>query len=250
MIGKITAFVFFGCLPFLCIAQDKIESDRPTETQNSNLVGKGTFQAELGLRKDQENSKDYSVQHPNIVLRYGLVDQVEFRLETSVETQRYHTKNSFEKGFQPVELGVKANVYQTKDSSFSTSLYGLIGLSQLASKDHKHDDTYYRVRLLIANELTDQIKLMYNVGRDWDSDQNKQNWIYTISPQFQLSEKWDLFIEEFGYMHKGSKPEHYLDGGLAYYLNNNLALDIDIGKGISGQSADYFMTAGVSFKFK
>jgi hypothetical protein len=247
---KITALVLLGSLPFLTMAQDKIESDRPTESQNASLVGKGTFQVESGLRKDQENNRDYSVQHPNAILRYGLVDRLELRLETTVETQRYYTKNKFNYGLEPVELGVKAHVYHTKDTSFSSTLYGLIGLSRMASKDHKHDDTYYRVRLLFENELSDKIKLTYNVGRDWDSDERQHNWIYTFSPQIQLTDKWDLFVEGFGYLQKGNKPEHYIDGGLTYYINNNLALDLDVGKGVSSKSVEYFMTAGVSFKIK
>ena len=248
MVLKITSVMFLGMLPVLAFTQDKIEADRPNESQNASLVEKGSFQAEIGLRKDQQNDKDYNVQQPSAVFRYGVYDKFEVRLETFMETQRYHSKNSFSKGIRPVEVGIKANMFQAKDTSFTTTLYGIVGLPRLASYDHRHNDTFYRLRLLFENDLSKKVKLTYNLGRDWDSDERQQNWIYTFSPQFQLTEKWDVFLEGFGYLHKNSKPEHYIDGGLAYYIENNLSIDINLGKGLSSKSADYFMTTGISFK--
>jgi hypothetical protein len=248
MIQKFTMLVFLGVLPILVVAQDKIEPDRPTESQNASLISKGGFQTEIGVRKDQENSQDYNIQHPNAVLRYGLFKQLEVRLETTVESQRYPTKNMFAYGLEPIEVGLKGNIFRAKDTSFTASIYGLIGFPRIASDDHQHNNTFYRVRLLFQNELSDKIKLIYNVGRDWDSEEKQQNWIYTISPQFQLSDKWEIFLEDFSYVQKGSKPEHYIDGGFAYFVSNNFSLDVDVGKGLSKKSAEYFMTAGVSFK--
>lgn len=248
MLQKIIVLVFLSALPFFAFSQDKIETDRPTESQNASLVSKGVFQAEIGLRKDQEKGHDYSIQHPNAVIRFGLFDGLELRLEAAVETQRFYSKNSFNYGMKPVEVGIKGRVFQTKDTSFIASLYGLAGLPRIASGDHQHQGTYYRIRLLLQNELSEKVKLIYNVGQDWDNEERQQNWIYAVAPQFQISDKWDLFLESFGYFQKSSKPEHYIDGGLAYYITNNMELDIDVGKGLGSKSADYFMTAGISFK--
>jgi hypothetical protein len=228
--------------------ENKIETDRPTEAQTANVISKGTFQAELGVLKQQEEGEDFSVQHPDAVFRYGLLKGFELRLRTTLETQRYHSKNEYNYGLAPVEAGLKATLFQTKDTSFTAALFGHIGLPHLASKDHQHNKTFYRARLLFENKLTEKIKLNYNVGRGWNDDQKQQNWMYAVSPQFQLSEKWEAFVEEYGFMKHGTKPEHYVDGGFAYAISNNIKIDVDAGKGLGGEAADYFITTGVSFR--
>lgn len=228
--------------------ENKIEADRPTEAQSAEVVSKRTFQTELGVRKEQENGRDFSWQYPDVLLRYGLIDRVELRLHTTIQTQRYHTKNEFTDGITPVELGLKATVFQTKDTGFTTSLYGHIGLPRIASKEHQHNTTYYRVRALFENKLTEKIKLNANIGRDWDMDNKEQNWMYAVSPQFQSGKKWEATLEEYAFFKKDSKPEHYVDGGIGYYIGNTVKLDLNAGKGLGGEASDYFFTAGVSFK--
>lgn len=202
----------------------------------------------MGIRKEQENSRDFSWQHPEVLLRYGLFENLELRLHTTVETQRYHTKAQFNDGLTPVELGLKTHVFQTKDTNFTTSLYGHIGLPRLASKDHQHSTSYYRVRALFENKLTEKIKLNSNIGRDWDKDNKEQNWMYALSPQFEIGEKWEASIEEYAFFKKGNNPEHYIDGGLGYFAGQHVKLDVNAGKGLGGAAADYFVSAGVSFK--
>lgn len=248
MVKSITGLVLLGALPMFVLAQDKIETDRPTESQNTKVVSKGTFQSELGFRVEGKNDQDHSYQHPEAVFRYGLFNGFELRLRTAIETQHFRSENISNHGLKPVEVGLKAKLLQTTDTTFSTSLYGNIGFPRLASKDHQHDKTFYRIRLLFENKLSDKIKLNYNLGRDWDSEEKQQNWIYTISPQFELSDKWQAFLEGYGYFQKNSRPEHYIDGGFAYLISNNVQLDINAGKGISSKADDYFITTGISFK--
>ena len=227
---------------------DKIDADRPTEAQSAQVVSPGTFQAELGVRKQQEQGSDVSWQYPEALFRYGLFDRVELRLHTAVESQHFYSENKFSDGVNPVELGIKANVFQTKDTSFIAALYGHIGLPRLASKDYRHNTTFYRVRALFQNKLSEKIKLNTNFGRDWDNNKEQQNWMYAISPQFEIGEKWEATVEEQAFFKKNSKPEHFVDGGIGYFVGNNLKLDVNAGKGLGGEAADYFFTAGVSFK--
>lgn len=227
---------------------DKIEADRPGEAQSPKVVGKDTLQAELGIEKEQQSGSDFSWEHPEAEFRYGVLKNVELRLHTTWETQRFRAQNEFNQGLKPVEAGVKATLFQTKDTGFTVGLYSLIGLPQLASKDHRHKTVFYNARLLFENKLTERISLGYNVGRGWNDEQKQQNWMYALAPQFQLSDKWEVFVEEFGFLKKNSKPEHYIDGGFAYTISNHVKIDIYAGKGLGGEAADYFLTAGVSFK--
>ena len=103
------------------------------------------------------------------------------------------------------------------------------------------------MRLLFENKLSDKIKLNTNIGRDWDSKEKAQNWMYAVAPQVQIGNKWEASLEAYGFFRNGNSPEHFIDGGLAYFVGNNVKLDLDAGKGLNEAEA-YFLTAGVSFK--
>ena len=43
--------------------------------------------------------------------------------------------------------------------------------------------------------------------------------------------------------------EHYLDGGVTYLINMNLQLDARIGLGLNDDAAEFFVGAGVSYRY-
>ena len=88
----IASILWLSVSPLLLPGQEKIESDRPTESLSSTVVGKGTFQVEAGLRKDQQNGSDYSIRQPDIQWRYGLLNRLKFRISTTSETQLFFPK--------------------------------------------------------------------------------------------------------------------------------------------------------------
>src|SRR5215203_3041060 len=101
----------FLCLSANVLAQkNKIETDRPSETQATELTEKGYFQAEIGFRKEQEKNDDYTFFHPRASLKYGLSEHFELRAELDSKTERQFSKNEFKYGLQPVELGFKAKI--------------------------------------------------------------------------------------------------------------------------------------------
>ncbi|HZH66258.1 MAG TPA: transporter [Flavisolibacter sp.] len=213
-------------------------------------MAKGTFQVEGGLRKDQQNGSNYSTRQPAIQWRYGLLNRLKFRISTTSETQRFVSKNKMNQGLLPVEPGLKASVLQTKDSSFTLSVFGQVAVPQLASKDYQSINRFYRARLLLQNEFTDNFGIQYNIGRDWVSDEQQQVWVYAFAPHIDISDKWQVFAEGYGYLQRSEEPQHYLSAGLAYFLSNNLELDVNGGKGLNSKAATYFITAGVSFRLK
>lgn len=89
----IAALLLPFTFPLLASAQDKIETDRPTESLTAKTVGRHVFQVETGVRKDQQNTTDYSTKHPLVDWRYGLFDRLELRLSTAAETRRFCSEN-------------------------------------------------------------------------------------------------------------------------------------------------------------
>ena len=64
-------------LTYLFAQEDKIESDRPGETQTAEIVEKGYLQAEVGFTKQLENKQDRVYYHPLANLKYGLTKRIE-----------------------------------------------------------------------------------------------------------------------------------------------------------------------------
>lgn len=232
-------------------AQDKkIEADRPGETQTPNTVSKGYFQAEIGFEKEQQTKDDYTLLHPQMHLKYGLSKRFEIRAEITAESDKQSSSNEFTYGLNPIEIGFKAQLLEAKGVLPQTSLYTQVGIPKLASKDHQTPHAIPHLRLLFENKLTEKLHLDYNIGADWDGEQTAPQWLYTIAPELEIGEKWEVFVEEFAYFQKGQASLHHFDGGIAYFPIPNVKLDVYGGKGISKEAPDYFISAGISFRLK
>ncbi len=247
-------FSFFICLSFCSTAvfaqDDKIQTDRPSEAQTTALTPKGYFQAEIGLRKNQQRGRDYSILHPEAQLKYGLSDRFELRAELTGESERLFSKNEFNYGLQPVELGFKAKLTEEKGALPAMTFYTQIGIPNWASEDHQKEKVFPELRLLFENKITDKIKLTYNAGAEWQGEGGSPQWLYTIAPEFELGDKWEAFVETYAYLQQGQAAQHYIDGGFAFYPSKNVKLDLWGGKGLSKEATDFFFSTGISFRLK
>jgi hypothetical protein len=242
----------FSCfmLPAAIGQEKKIQSDRPGETQTPAITQKGFFQNEIGIDKEQQNKDDYSVLHPQWQLKYGLSRRFEIRAELTAESKKQFSTNEFQYGLRPVEFGFKINLLEQKRIVPQTSFYTQVGIPTLASKDHQTAHAIPHIRLLFENKLAEKVKLQYNVGADWNGEETAPQWLYTIAPEIELSGKWELFAEAFGYFQKGQAVQHHIDTGIAFYPNDHVKLDVYGGKGVSKEAPDYFISAGISFRVK
>jgi hypothetical protein len=239
--------ILFALVSINLNAQDKIEAERPNESITTKTLSKNTFQAELGFRRIKVDDEDKVWRTPNALLRYGLLDKLELRLETTNENQTLVSKNVSRKGIRPVELGVKVNVIETRNEGFSTSVVGQVGLPTVASSNHQLDKAYHRIRLLLENKITDKLRLNYNFGSDWDSEEQEQNWVYSFTPELEVADNFETFVEVFGYAKKGNTPENIFDAGFAYFPSKKTKLDLSAGVGLNSESPHYFVAAGFSF---
>jgi hypothetical protein len=57
-----------------------------------------------------------------------------------------------------------------------------------------------------------------------------------------------MYAEAFGFILKNELPQHNLDGGIAYYLTNDLKVDVSGGFGISEASPKNYFALGISFR--
>ena len=229
---------------------EKIDTDRPDQTESSVTVPKNYFQAEFGFNKENLFGQDYDLIHPTTLLKYGFT-KFEFRLEATCKSSYEYLipDAKWTTGFDPVEIGFKAALWEEKKLLPKTSLIVGLGIPALASRPFRPDHLAPSFRFTMQNSITDNIAIGYNLGAEWDGYTSTPTWIYTFAPGFNLGEKWYAYVEAFGFIRKNETPQHNLDAGIAYYISNDVKIDISGGIGISEAAPKNYVAIGGSVRF-
>jgi hypothetical protein len=253
MIKYIIACFFTTTLVNPCFAQtEKIDTDRPDQTESAVLVPKNWVQFEMGFGKQVNNSAENEFQYPTLLSKYGISKRIEFRLITTIQTNTDYSMPLSKKsntGLTPVEIGAKIALWEEKKILPKTSLIFHVGIPKFAAKSFQANNLAPNFRFTMQHSINQKIGLGYNVGADWDGINKEATWIYTFAPGINLSEKWYGYIEAFGFISKLNNPEHSVDGGIAYYINPNFKIDFSSGFGISKAAPDWYIAIGASFRF-
>lgn len=252
--AKYFCTAFFLVLSNILIAQQegRMETDRPDQTESPFITKKKYIQAEFGLHVIEENNLTTLV-HPTVLWKYGLCKRFEFRLITEFVSEEtpllIPAGNDINTGLLPIQIGGKLGVWEEKGLLPKTSLIFHIAPPRLGSKKFHTNKWAPNFVFTMQHTLSENAGLGYNLGAEWDGQSNTPYWVYTLAPGFNIGEKWYGYIEVFGAIRKGDIPQHNIDGGLAYYFNDNLKIDISTGFGITEPSADWFGGVGFSFRF-
>ena len=204
----------------------------------------------MGLSVQQNNKTEKEFLLPTLLSKYGISKKVEFRLITTLNCFSTTANSNYTTGLEPVEVGTKIALTEEKKWIPKTSLLFHVAIPGLASKSLRADKLAPNFRLSMQHTFSKLMGLGYNLGADWDGFSNTTTWAYTISPGFNLGEKWYSYIEAFGFIAKDEPAQHNIDGGVAYYINDNTKVDISSGFGISKTAPDWYFAIGASIRFK
>jgi len=257
-------FIFLTPLLFYTVtlsAQiEKIDTDRPDQTESPFIVPKKWMQLESGFLKEVENGHDngfYQLklirfQHPSLLTKYGVAKRFELRLITDFVTEKSKQNNSIivsATGIDNAQFGGKLNFFDEKGWRPKTSLiahYDLAGLRTI----HKDTIDGFNFRFTFQKTISEKLSFGLNLGMEWERFGEPPAYTYTFAPGFNLSEKWYAYIEAFGFIWKDEKPENSIDAGIAYFVNDNFKVDVSAGLGVSKYAPGYYFAVGSSFRFK
>lgn len=245
---KILSTVAFLIVALHLAAQEKIDAERPGESKGPELVKGNHLQAETGLRSEKLADHQYLYQHPSVTLRYGLFNAIELRMDVVSQTVRDNIQKQSLNGFKPFQFGLKAKVLPENKWSPSIAVLGMVGIPSTSSVDFYNRRLPIEFRTLFANTITSRVRLQYNAGIKWEGEDRSTRWMYSLSPVFKISEKFNLFAEEYAYLRQTGSAQHYIDGGLEFFPKKSLMLDVSGGAGLSRFSSSYFVAAGFSFR--
>lgn len=249
--AKLIPTLFFVCTTFVGSAQEeRIDTDRPDQTESSGIVPKNFFQLEIGFNKENGHFKNYDLVYPTGLFKYGL-GRIELRLETAFISSYEHLipQPKWTTGFEPVEIGFKFLIAEEKKILPKTSLIVHAALPVLASKPFRPQHLAPSFRLTTQKTFTPNFQIGANLGAEWDGFNASPWWLYTISPGFDFAKRWYGYIEAFGFIHTNTSPLNSADAGVAYSVTNNIRVDISAGAGISNAAPKSYVAIGFSFRF-
>jgi hypothetical protein len=237
------------------VAQEKIETDRPDQTESAYLTPKKYFQFEFGVNMEKEKSngiKNTTYVLPTGLLKYGISDNVELRVEFQSTTTEslYNNIEESNTSFQPLEVGLKTKLWEEKGCIPKTSLILHTSIPAIASHEFRKLKPAANFRFTCQNSLSDNWGLGYNAGMDWDGESTTPTYTYTLSPGFTINEKWAGYVEIYGYIKEQETPEHAVDGGIYFFPKKDIKLDFSTGFGLTKPATDFFVALGISFRWK
>ena len=243
IISKFIAASLF-CISYITSAQ-QIQTDRPNETEGPSTISKHHLQIESGFSFQQEdNENTFAV--PEIVLRYGLVKNLEFRVESDLKIAKKDNENHY--GFEPVVVGLKYHILDHKNAIPDVALLGRMSIPWLADKTYQEQNYSPELRILAQHTLSKSSHLGYNMGVHWLPDTAKSEYIYTLTADHSLTKKMKLIVETYGFAVSHHHAQNMADAALLFVVNNNLQLDIIAGTGIMHEYSDKFAEIGLSYR--
>ncbi|MDX1403563.1 MAG: transporter [Woeseiaceae bacterium] len=223
-------------------AQEPIIAERPGFSSSPFALAPSMFQIESGYQYTRETGSVDDHTLPLALLRIGLVERVELQFGWPGITWR-QAGGQDTHGTHDLNIGVK---WQTNGQDARVPLALFAGLN-LPTGDNQFG----------GDGIDPTVGAFWSLdyGMDWfgtallrlvDSELVLGNAVGVSLP---VSPAISSYLEYFGIYGTGGGPHHFMNGGFAYLLRNDLQLDLHLGAGLNDRAADFFLGFGVAYRF-
>ena len=222
---------------------------RPSNTAGPYTVDPGMWHIEAGVSIESQQRLDqplrfYNLSVPGIDIRTGLSQDAEINLSI-VE------KLDFLGGFQgggigPINLGLKFNIYKSKNWLPTISLSSKIALP-IGSKELRPEYITPSLKLVFAH-FFDKSVIMYNLGAFWqETPRIRGN--YTLMHAYAFKENLSAYAEIYGGFIKLENLKGNLAIGIAYAPHSNWQIDLSGGLDLQEDLKSRYLAIGYSLRF-
>jgi hypothetical protein len=229
-------------------------TDRPDIVESSAVVGKGRFQLETSVaaetNKADDGSKTTTRMTPTL-LRYGLTDNTELRLETDG-----FMRDGTDHGFSDVSLGLKWHTHDGDEASGKPAIAWLFHADlDSGSQPFRGHGVRPSVRMVAEWELPHDLSLGVMPGVLRDTNEDGQHFvagIFAVTFGKGWTDNFRTFIEVAGQQLTSKKNGGSVvtyDTGMAYMLSPTMQIDAAVSIGANHNTPDRLWTVGFSVKF-
>jgi hypothetical protein len=250
-IGTTCALLLAVSSPARARADDLIGADRPGLANASSTVGQGRFQVEAGAYWDHTSDGDARGFATPILLRYGVRDAFELRVE-SAGYQRTDSGAGPTDGWSPVSLGFKYRIAEENGGRPAASLVGRV-FPASGSGEFRSDRTTGDLVLTADKSLGGHWAVNPNLGVAWGDDGGRFTSILAaLTVQYGFTPAVGVFVD--GAWQHPEAPDagsaEIIDLGGAWIIGRDTQLDLSFGWGVRGETVPgWFGSAGVSRRF-
>jgi hypothetical protein len=242
-----------------------METERHDFTQSTTTVGRGVFQVESGylyLYKEKDGEVESSHSTPEMLLRLGLSDDIEFRLRWNY-AWRFIEEEPDLQGAQDMIWSIKLQMTEARDwmpesaleirssvptggSDFSVGEVKA-GFSYIYGWELTENTTLYGSTVYAPNGLGE-----FSLVPEEPEAVSFDVWAQSVALGAELTEKNTGYLEWFGLFSKGLEEEFslsFLNAGFDHYFTDNFLIDFRVGMGLTEDSEDFFAGLGGGARF-
>lgn len=235
-------------------------TDRPDQTESSQLVPRGLFQVEVGgVHTFDDAAAAPAVRVSSIggaLLRIGVADPFELRVGFAGWHRESTAGLDAATGLGDLTLGAKVPLARGAGRSPTIALIGGI-VVPVGDEPFRSEGVDPSVRIAVAHDLGGAFSLAYNAGAFWttvpvgaNDESLETSLLYTVAIGRELLPRLAAFVEAFGVhgLADGVPSWLALDGGVTVPVRVNLQFDLSAGIGVSDAAADWFVSAGFAVR--
>lgn len=244
-------------------AADAISTDRPDFVESSDVMDPGRWQIETGFQSERDASRSVRTRTRTTptLLRFGVSDTLEFRVETDGRTLERTSSSTLgasgtQRGWADLGIGVKWHV---KDGSEEQ---GTPGMAWLLHVDADTGSSAFRgqglrpsLRFVAEWDLPHETSLgvMPGIAMDRNADGRRHAvGIFAVSASTAWTPARATYLEVAA-QRIASKANGgsviTFDAGATYLVNDALKLDLSMARGLTRESPDFAWGIGASIRF-
>jgi len=234
MIRKPTIILLVLFSTALELSAQKINTDRPDQTEAPVVIPLKSFQIEGGMLTGwtyNSSTTENQLLIPTLLFRYGLGRIIELRLVEQVERLKGESPSYDNFGLSDLEFGVKIQILRKENVNtqiaFLSHLVLPTGSDGISGGKIGSDNT-----IAVSHHLNKFLDISYNLGYGY-SGYGNGDMIYSVSLGAGVTEKVGIYAETYGELAGLKDPFTNFDTGGTYLLKDNLQLDLSFGTGLN-----------------
>ena len=245
--------------------QERMETERHDFTQSTTTVGRGVVQVESGylyLYKEEDGESESSHATPEMLLRLGLSDDIEFRLRWNYGWRFIEDEHDLQ-GAQDMIWSIKLQMTEpcgwvpesaleirssvpTGGSDFTLGEVKA-GFSYIYGWELTENTTVYGSTVYAPSGLGE-----FSLVPEEPESVSFDVWAQSVALGAELTEKNTAYLEWFGLFSNGLEEEFslsFLNAGFDHYFSDNFLIDFRVGVGLTEDSEDFFTGIGGGARF-
>jgi hypothetical protein len=242
-----------------------METERHDFTQSTKTVGRGVAQIESGylyLYKEEGGEAESSHATPEMLLRLGLSDDIEFRLRWNY-AWRFIEEEPDLQGAQDLIWSIKLQMTEERGWVPESALEIRSSVPSGGS-DFSLGRVEAGFSYIYGWELTENSKLYgstvyapsglgeFSLVPEEPESTRFDVWGQSVALGAELTEKNTGYVEWFGLFSDGLEEEFslsFLNAGFDHYFTDNFLIDFRVGVGLTDDSEDFFSGVGGGVRF-